>query len=464
MNVVLLSLVPLRADRVSCYGYHRDTTPTIDELAADGTLFENAYGTSAWTPPSHASTITGRYPWNHGVVGDASLPADVPTMASVLGRHGMRTAGFVNTHHMGAYKGLDAGFASFHQFGTGGWRAKRNVFSREAERRGWRPKNKGTAPTTDAVLRWLDAYATSDRPFFLLVHYHEAHHPYWPPRAHRGRYSGDRRGPSRRSAARRANLDPSAFFTQRVELSDEDIGRLSDLYDEEVAYLDRDHLSRVVGKLKDLGVYDRTVVIVSSPHGESLGEHGLLSHVGGLYEPLVHVPLVVRCPTQARDVRDPTLAQVTDVLPTVLRLLDLPDDGLALDGRCLSPFSPDAPARAYVTAEWSGGGFSRRDLAEAHAFYEDKPHVLARLTRRLEMLRVGSFKYIGSSDGEHELFDLSTDPGELHNLADVERVRVDRFAAKLRELVGDAAPVASGEPRDVPPQIVAGLRAQGYRL
>src|SRR5687767_3284803 len=101
MNVVLFSLVPLRADRLTCYGYYRDTTPAIDELAAEGVLFERTYATSPWTPPSHASTMTGQYPWNHGVRGDAPLVPSVRTMATHLRAAGMRTAAFVNTHHMG---------------------------------------------------------------------------------------------------------------------------------------------------------------------------------------------------------------------------------------------------------------------------------------------------------------------------------------------------------------------------
>ena len=463
MNVVLFSLVPLRADRLTCYGYYRDTTPAIDELAAEGVLFERTYATSPWTPPSHASTMTGQYPWNHGVRGDAPLVPSVRTMATHLRAAGMRTAAFVNTHHMGQYKGLDAGFEEFQQIGTGGWRSRRSWLSREAERRGLRRKNKGTAETTEQVVRWLRAQRDRERPFFLLVHYHEAHHPYWPPRRHRGRYSVDP-SPSRQSAARRANLDPAAYFTQRVALEPSDLSLLSDLYDEEIAYLDREHIARVVQALKELALYGRTIVVVSSPHGESLGEHGLLSHVGGLYEPLVHVPLIIRHPTIGVGTRSAQLAQVTDILPTVIKLLDLSVDGLHPDGACLTPFAVDAASRQFVAAEWSGGGFSKQDVAESHAFYHDRPDVLARLTRSQLMFRVGSFKYIESSDGEVELFNLSADPGELRNLAPIERDRAARLAVHLRQLIGDRASAPTVAAETPPVKVASALRAQGYRL
>lgn len=461
-NLLLLSLVPVRADRLGCYGYERDTTPTIDALAGEATLFENAYATSPWTPPSHASTMTGLYPWHNGVIGDAPLADGITTMAQHLARYGYRTCAFVNTHHMGAYKRLDAGFDEFQQIGTGGWRARRHWLGRELERRGLIQKKKGTAATTSQVIGWLDAHAHSSSPFFLFVHYHEAHHPYAAPAPYRGRYSGFSRRPSRGSPLWQANLDPHAFFTQRIALSPADIRVLSDSYDEELAFLDGAHIAVVLDRLKRLGVYDNTVIIVTSPHGESLGEHGLLSHVGGLYETLLRVPLVIREPGGGSGRREPGLAQVTDIFPTVTRLLGVPDPVAPLDGRALPPFADSAERRTFVAAEWSGGGFGAQDLAEAMPLYERRLDILSRLTERQWALRIGNYKYIEWEHGRQELYDLDVDPGETEDSAAQQRPRVLRFAAQLRNLTSSGRLGEAPIPH-VPPNLAADLRAQGYR-
>ena len=109
-NIMIISLVPLRADHLSCYGYHRETTPNIDRLAAEGTIYERAYSTASWTPPAHASLVTGRYPSSHGAFGDASLSDSVPTIAELLGELGYQSVGFVNASHLGKFKQLDRGF------------------------------------------------------------------------------------------------------------------------------------------------------------------------------------------------------------------------------------------------------------------------------------------------------------------------------------------------------------------
>lgn len=462
LNLLILSLVPVRADRLGCYGYSRDTSPAIDAFARDSVLYEGAYATSAWTPPSHASTMTGLYPWHHGVVADSPLSANIPTMAEYLASCGYHTGALVNTHHMGAYKRLDVGFKDFRQIGTGGNRARRSWLSRELERRGFTPKNKGTSETTAQVLEWLKSNTKNKQPFFLLAHYHEAHHPYAAPAGFRGRFSRNSSRVRRGSAIWRANLDPHAFFTQRIQLSGEDLLLLSDLYDEEIAYLDREHILPVLETLKRLNYLENTVVVITSPHGESLGEHGLLSHVGGLYENLLRVPLIIRSPGMAGGMRQSGLAQVTDILPTVLDLLQIPHT-LRLDGVSLPPFSPQADERRFVAAEWSGGGFGKLDLAEAASMYRKRPELLARLTEKQLALRVGDLKYIEWEGGRQELYNLLTDPGENLDLSIQDRSSVERLSAQLRSLV-TTAPQRVKADSAMPSSLAEDLRAQGYKI
>ena len=460
MNIMLLCLVPVRADRLSGYGYHRDTTPHLDRFAAEATTFLNAYAPAPWTPPSYASIMTGLFPWNNGVLGDAALPPSHPTIASHLRAAGYRTAAFVNTHHIGAFKGMDRGFDEFTQVGTGGAPSTRPWLIREAESYGLIRKNKGTEQTTALLMNWLEKHKDDSRPFFLTVHYHEAHHPYWPPRRHQGRYAKDRRAVRRNSAVRRTNRNPHLYLTQALTLTETELGVLSDLYDEEIAYLDRDHLGPVFAHLRQLGLLENTIVVAVSPHGENLGEHGLVSHVGGLYEQTVHVPLIIRHPARLHGVRVADLVQLTDVFPTLLEFIHLPAPS-RLDGWPIHAFTPETNPRTFVAGQWSGGGFSLNDLLKDSRLYVDRPEVLATLTQERLMIRVGRFKYVSSSDGEHQLFDLEMDPDELVDVTGRYPSHAAGLKARLSRLLADR--VQAAQPDAPPPEIAKDLREIGYQ-
>ena len=126
-HIIMISLVPVRADHLSCYGYSRQTTPQIDAFAKTGTVFDNAYSTGAWTPPAHASTLTGLYPSRHGVLGSGGLDDGILTLPELLGANGYRSVGFINSVHMGPFKKLDRGFDEFTRIGGGN---SRNMLSR----------------------------------------------------------------------------------------------------------------------------------------------------------------------------------------------------------------------------------------------------------------------------------------------------------------------------------------------
>jgi arylsulfatase A-like enzyme len=357
---------------------------------------------------------------------------------------------------------MDRGFDEFVQFGTGGAPTRRSRLRRAAERHGFLPKNKGTASTTEAVTAWLRGRRPGQEPFFLAVHYHEAHHPYWAPAAYRGIYAAGRL--RRSSVVRRVNRNPHLYFTQRLKLSAADLRSLSDLYDEEVRYLDLEHLSAVLRALGERSLLDSTLLIVLSPHGENIGEHGMVSHIASLHEPIVHVPMIVRHPSASRGVRTPDLVQVTDILPTVLEIVgqNVPQD---LDGMAISAFVRDARPRLFAAAHWSGGGFSDADLTEDAQLYADRKTILARLKQDQFMLCNGRFKYIWHADGTGALFDIAADRAELTNLVAARRDLAQQFHRILMSMRSQPGPAGRARmAADVPGDVAEHLRSMGYTL
>jgi arylsulfatase A-like enzyme len=308
-NVVLVSFDTTRADRLSCYGYGRETTPNVDRLAKEGVLFAQCTSQSPKTAPSHMTVLTGLLPDAHGVRNlgpndNIALSAAVPTLAEVLRANGYRTAAFTGGGHLCEELGFDRGFDEFHEVGR-----VRGVFERGME-------------AAEDYAGW---------PFFLFLHTYEVHDPYVPPAEHRHRWT-DASYPGR-IVSDKAELvdraggewkDQHRVFWELVDPgSGADLRHLSDLYDASLRFAD-EQLGRLLERLDELGELDRTVVVFLSDHGEELGERGEFLH-DSVRETVLRVPLLVRPPAGAprelveRVAESP--ARLLDVLPTVLRLV-----------------------------------------------------------------------------------------------------------------------------------------------
>jgi arylsulfatase A-like enzyme len=482
-NVVVLSVAPLRADHLSCYGYGRDTTPHLDALAAEGTLFERAYTTGAWTPPTFGSLLTGLYPSSHGVTVRSGLAESVRTLPQVLAGAGYRTAGFSASSLIGQIKQLDRGFHEFHEpwssrrgeageAKAGGplaraWQAVRSSTVvaetwRRAKHLSWRLglADKEGGRTVRRVVAWLEAEARRREPFFLLLHVQEMHHPYLAPRPYRYRYL-ERGAPGVNwELLRRINVNPYLFVTGKVSPGPAEFAALAALYDAEIRYTDA-LLGEVLTALRRQGLLDRTVVAALAPHGESLGDHGLGEHQGCLYEALVRVPLILRYPEKVpAGLRANGLAQITDVFPTLLDLAGVGADDLPLQGWSLLPLERER-GRDAVYAEQEGNRI--RQLEEI-AGPQDRPHV-ERFARALRMIRTGDGKYIRAADGSEELYDLAADPGELDNLAPRQPERARAMAARLDSFLDTLQQRrGSAHPGQVERSVLEELRALGYRI
>jgi arylsulfatase A-like enzyme/tetratricopeptide (TPR) repeat protein len=398
-HVVLVTLDTLRADRLGCYGAKDVATPRLDRIAAEGALAEEASAHVPLTRPSHASIFTGLLPPEHGIrdnVSPAVVPG-VPLLAEVFRAAGFATGAFVSSVVLTRQSGLDRGFDVYaDRFeGAAGDAQFLNTVQKKGE------------DTLREALAWLESQR--GKRVFLWVHLYEPHDPYEPPEPYAARYAG-------------------RLYDGEVAWTDELVGRLDD-------------------RLSSLGLRDGAALVVTSDHGEGLGEHGEHLHGFFAYQSTLRVPLLVRAPGVPAGTRLRTTARLVDLFPTALELADLaPPPAAALSGRSLVP-----ALRGGAT------------LPEPVTYAETLVPLLHFGWSDLRVVREGRWKYIQAP--RPELFDLASDPGERTNIAAANTPRVDAMRAALgRTLDRERAARAGAGPAGPAPSadLVEKLGALGY--
>ncbi len=407
-NVLVVTLDTTRADRLGPYGWPDAGTPTFDALAAEGTVFEQASSTAPVTLPAHSTIFTGTYPPVHGVRDNSifRLPDERTTLAEILAAGGWDTGAVVASVPLIREFGLAQGFGFYDDHVT--------VDAEDLRGRRMEPKaglffdERSASRVNDAILPWLRR--PRERPFFAWIHYWDAHQP----------------------------LHPPPPFDQIYA---------HDPYQGEISYVDHS-FGVVVQALKELGEWERTLVVVVADHGEGLGQHQEDTHALLAYETTLHVPLMMRIPGLPGGQRIGRRVGTVDIVPTVLDFLGIQPPA-EVQGRSLRPVLED-PAR---------GG---RERGERAVYYAEA------LTPRLSFgwgeLRVlyrGDDKYIHGP--RPELFDLATDPGELRDRSASEPELAERRRKELSRLLVDlASPDAAAAVHEVDPETLRRLEALGY--
>ena len=418
LSVVLVVLDAAGAKHLGTYGNPRRTSPQIDALARDGAMvFERAYAQSAWTLPSMASLMTGRYPRRRTQT--RTVVAE-PTLASSLRDAGVHTAAFSENPYVTADFGFDRGFEEFHEyFPKGLLDADPRHYAADCAQ-----------PTTDAI-SWLGAHG-SERTF-LYLHLLAPHSPYSPPPPFAGRFDARYAGPLDGVTDTLLRLNEGL-----LDASPRDLDHLRLRYEENLAYGDH-QVGRLVDALRRAGTLDRTIVIVTGDHGEAFREHGAMLHTTTLFEEMIHVPLVVRLPP--RFGRTPTrvrdIVELRDLTPTVRHALGIAT-GAATSRSLIRRLRARTPPPAIARA-WTSDG--NRTMLGAIVTPERKL-IRDRTARRLA------------------LFDLAHDPEERHDLATVEIARARHLARRLRD--AHASPPDLVARREVGDETVRRLRALGY--
>ncbi len=394
-NVVLVTLDTTRADRFSSYGYERQTTPGFDALARQGVLFETAISSAAMTPVSHASILTGLYPYQHGVrvlhaASGYKLAPEVPTLATILKEAGWTNGAVLSAFPVSEHYGFDAGF---HFFDNGIEEDVDTVIrlSHKGARFVWGAgKNQRRSDeTTEVALEWVSEVR---EPFFLWIHYWDPHDWKVRPPEEIQRKFGVRELPEERTAR-----DENVRFHREAD-------QRHALYDAELHYVDS-QFGRLVAELRSLGRYDDTIFVVVSDHGEGLGDHGWRGH-RILYQEQIRVPLIIRLPGGPAGRAVSTLARTIDIVPTVLDWLEL--DVPPMEGRTLVPLMEGEPGDPRIA-------------------YADQINLFDKADRTVSRRPADDLLY-SATDGEwkliyrplhpelNELYNLTDDPGETRNL------------------------------------------------
>jgi arylsulfatase A-like enzyme len=381
-NVLFILVDTLRTDHLSAYGYARDTSPALEELAEGGVRFDRAYAPAPWTKPSVASIFTGQYPHRHGLnFVLATLPASAQTLAERLSQAGFATAGVVSHGFVGPKNGFDQGF---------------EVFDAE-EAKGH--SHVSTAGVTKRALTLLEKLREHERPFFLFVHYFDPHYEYrrHPQYGYAAESVGRLRGGESIHDLR--DMGPS--------LAAEEVEFLESVYDEEVRFTDAG-IGRLLDALEQRGLDDDTLVVATADHGEEFFGRGWLGHTRTLYEEVIRVPLIVRVPGSAvrgRIVDAPV--SLVSLMPTILDYLGIDAPDAAFQGPSLRPL-----------IEGSSDAELSPVRSEVRFIVLDPKNVLAEKVAFKHALIDGRHKLIKDfREQSYELYDLERDPGEREDLA-----------------------------------------------
>lgn len=419
-NLLVITLDTTRADHLGTWGYHRDTSSTLDALAEESIVFEQLLVPMATTLPSHTSLFTGTEPLEHGVLANVRhggmqlrTSPSLRTLTQHLKDAGYHTGAVVSATPLDPGSGIEVGFATYDppEHGT----RDAQLASRRAE-------------------KWLEG--TAKEPWFLWVHYYDPHGPFEPPKRHTKDYLRD--------GTTQAWLDERGIGANSARPTGQVLDSLeaTNLYDGEIRYMDR-QLERVIEAVKARGDWDRTVVVIAGDHGEGLGQHGMAGH-GGVWLEQLHAPLLIRTPWDgARRVSRPL--GMADVLPTLLGLVDLPGE-------------------AELRAQSSG--VDALAAPERVLYHHSSERQLA-FGRAQDALTAGPWRYVREESGADHLFLVDAgDPHErrdlgevlpvhaaiLHRWIDAERDRLDARGERLGR--ADAVPMDADR--------VEQLRALGY--
>jgi arylsulfatase A-like enzyme len=427
-NVILITMDTMRGDHLGCYGYRRPTSPRIDEFAKVSTFYTRPIASAPWTVPTHASLFTGKDPFEHGAhtlkattkfIQDVRVLHDVHlTLAEALAQEGYTTGAFVsNDGYLDTHWRLNQGFQTYHVEGVVAEVLNLRVYD------------------------WLDSVAATGAPFFLFINYMDTHNVYnTKPRP------GLLPEPAIRDDGELLETLYRAVMPGVGEIPRDLQRKVIDQYDTAVANLD-EQIGLLIDRLHAMGLYDNTMIVLTSDHGEYFGEHHLVAHSKDVYQSVAFIPLMIKDPGQSTGLRDDTVISSSDIPRRVLSRL--PRD---IAQKYMAAF-PNTPGNHPVICElyYTRG----KDL-----FHPVWGH-------RFDRVRTAVFdwpyKYIQSSDGKSELYDLQNDWQETTNLLDREPDVAKEMQASL-QVYFDSRPRFTTE-SDQPPlteEQVRKLKALGY--
>jgi arylsulfatase A-like enzyme len=436
-NIILISLDTLRADHLGCYGYERETSPAIDTLAEDSALFLNTYSSSPWTLPSHVSLLTSLNPMRHGVhYENEKMDSSFVTLADLLRQEGFLCSAFTGGGFVNSVYGFSKGFDSYGQ-------SSRGIHQKDSAE--W---------ICASVLDWIDDHR--DRDFFLFIHTYQPHNPFSSPPPFNSFFLDEN--------DRWDEIDMLEYVGGKKgvfkKLPDRERRNIVNLYDGEIRYTDAKLIGPLMERLKELGLYDSSLIILTSDHGEEFYDHNGWEHGHTLYDELLKVPLIIKLPeSQFAKTRIPTIVRLIDVMPTILDEQGISVSGLDLDGKSLVPV-----LRGKEVADRRFVAYKADNILDSHvpqklSVNEERNKLI--LNRSFTAEQLDFFAFPPPEQVPVELYDLSESPGENKNIVNEK----PRIASRLVQLINDLyARIKEGksEKADIDKELLEQLRALGY--
>jgi len=402
-NIILISIDALRADHLSCYGYHRNTSPNIDEFARQGALFKNCFSQITWTLASHASIFLSQYVWRHNVDDHRTdrLSNSCTTLAEILKNENYTTAAFTGGGAVSSEYGFNQGFEIYNEGPVG----KHECYE--------------LSSYVNKLLRWLKS--VRNRKFLLFIHTYDVHTPYNPPAQYFDLYT---KGQYEAEHLRTSKGIMVTIQTDASKLTPEEINYIIAVYDAGINYVD-DELGKVFKKLDQLGIYDNTIIIITADHGEAFKEHGKLGHCCKPYIEEVHVPLIMKGPGIPKNRIYENCVQHIDIVPTILEILNIPQRK-ELQGRSLLPLM---------------NNYEIEEDFKTYSFGRDRNKPQSPFSASL---RSKEWTYIMNENGPDELYDRISDPKEQNNIIEKRPLIGQKLNKELEDFI---ALTSKGKPQ-----------------
>ena len=432
LNLILISLDTTRSDHLGCYGYSLSTSPTIDKLASEGTVFTRFWAQSAVTPSSHASIMTGLIPPHHGLrslhgLTNNVLPdSGISTLAEVLRDKGYSTGAFVSAFTLHERWGLNQGFETYDQDFPRAGNPERLITNSGIVNTG--TSQRRADETTGRVIEWLENASQSNKPFFAFVHFFDPHDPLLRP--------------------------PENYYKPFIVNKQNRGEQLTGLYDSEILFCD-DQIKRIYRFLAEKELADNTIVVITADHGEGLGEHNWWGHTI-LWDEQLRVPLIIHAPGLVKKLKIKSPAASIDITPTLLDLLRI-KSSIAFDG-----ISWAKSLKSGQEEETSSGRAIYAESANNLIAYSGRPEQ----NQRWQALVKFPYKYIRVVDldngaTQEYLFNIELEPDEYESLIYDQPDNAQMMRRALDSLHIEPAPPPS-DSSSLDRETLDNLRSIGY--
>lgn len=435
-NCIIIVLDTARAQNFSIYGYERITTPFLNELSKESMIFENCYSTSPWTLPSHASIFTGLYSSEHGIHGGNFYmnSYNYDNLPEILKKVGYETSLFSSNLWISDEFGFNRGMKHLFK----GWQfydqdsdLKRNLrlnLNNEEKIKSvimqflqgnilknfvnaiygkfiFRNHTFGSDNLNNKIGKWLKQ-RNKERPFFMFINYLDCHLPYLPPKSLRFKFIEDN---ITWKQLCKINQNAMNYHMGITEMSDEKFYYLRALYDSEIYYSDY-LVKQIFDLIVDLNIIDNTIFIVTSDHGDNIGEHNLMSHKFSLHNTLIKVPLLIRYPKMFKkgEITD-IFVQLNDILPTLIDILGIKEINSPRDIYSHSILKKINNSNRIAYSEYLNYTYTSEYRNQNFDF------INSRFNKTIQSIINDNFKYIKASNHENEFYDLKNDPYEEIN-------------------------------------------------